>query len=56
MPNSFDKTFWDEDNILDQMNKCKYVSIIIRMILILHNIIRKYIIVLTRHFVMKTTF
>ena len=39
----FTKTFWDEDNILDQIYKIKYVRIIFMMILILYNIIRKCI-------------
>ena len=40
---SFNKTFWDEDNILDQIYESKYVRIIIMMISILYNIIRKCI-------------
>ena len=36
---SFNETFWNEDHILDQINKSKYVRIIIMMILILFNII-----------------
>ena len=42
---SFNKTSWDED-ILDQINKRKYVRIIIMMILILYNILRKCILTL----------
>ena len=38
---SFNKTLRDEENILDQVYKSKYVRIFIIMILILHNIIRK---------------
>ena len=37
---SLKKTLRDEDNILDQIYKSKYVRIIIMMILILYNIIR----------------
>ena len=40
---SFNKTSWDEDNILAQICEIKYVWIIIMMILILYNIIRKCI-------------
>ena len=40
---SFNKTYRDEDNILDQIYKSKYVRIITMMILILYNIIRKSI-------------
>ena len=40
------KTSRDVDNILDQIYKGKYVRIIIMMILILYNIIRKYILIL----------
>ena len=36
------KTTCDEDNILDQIYKSKYVRIIITMILILYNIMRKH--------------
>ena len=43
---SFYKTSWDKDNILDQIYESKYVRIIIMMILILCNIIRKCIIAL----------
>ena len=38
---SFKKTFRDEDNILYQIYKSKYVRIIIMMIVILYNILRK---------------
>ena len=38
--NSFNKASRDEDNILDQVYKSKYVRIFIMMILILYNIIR----------------
>ena len=41
--NSFNKVSRDEDNILDQGYKSKYVRIFIMMILILNNIIRKCI-------------
>ena len=34
---SFNKTSWDEDNILDQIHYSKYVRIIFTMILILYN-------------------
>ena len=44
---SFNKTFRDEDNILDQIYENKYVRIILVMILILYKIIRKCI--LTQH-------
>ena len=37
------KTSQDEDNILEQIHKSKYVHIIIMLILILYNIIRKSI-------------
>ena len=40
---SFNKTFLDEDNNLDQVYKSKYVLIISVMILILYNIMRKCI-------------
>ena len=40
---SFDKTFWDKDNSLDQIFKRKYVRIISVMILDFYNIIRKCI-------------
>ena len=38
---SFNKASRDDDNILDQVYKSKYVRIFIMMILILYNIIRK---------------
>ena len=38
---SFNKTLRDEDNILELIFQSKYVRIIIMMILILYNIIRK---------------
>ena len=38
--NSFNKASRDEDNILDQVYKTKYVRIFIMMISILYNIIR----------------
>ena len=38
---SFDKTFRDDENILDQIYLTEYVLIIIMTILILYNIIRK---------------
>ena len=41
--NSFNKASWDEDNILDQVYKSKYVRIFNMMIWILYNIIRKCI-------------
>ena len=41
--NSFKKASQDEDNILDQVYKSKYVRIFIMMILILYNLIRKCI-------------
>ena len=41
--NSFNKASRDEDNILDQVWKSKYVRIYIIMILILYHIIRKCI-------------
>ena len=41
--NSFNKASRDEDNILYQVYKSKYVQIFIMMILILYNIIRKCI-------------
>ena len=41
--NSFNKASRDEDNILDQVYKSKYVRIFIMMILILYNIILKCI-------------
>ena len=40
---SFIKTFRDEDNNLDQINRSKYVRIISVMIVILYNNIRKCI-------------
>ena len=40
---SFNETFRDEDNILDQVYNSKYVRIILSMILNLNNIIRKCI-------------
>ena len=43
---SFNKTFWDEDHILDHIYKSKYVRIIIVMILIFYNIIHKCILTL----------
>ena len=43
---SFNKTSRYEDNILEQINKSEYVRIIIMMILILYNIIRKCILTL----------
>ena len=43
---SFNKTYRDEDNILNQVYQSKYVLISIMMILILYNIIRKYILTL----------
>ena len=45
---SFNKKFRDDDNILDQLYKSKYVGMIIEMILILINIIRKCILTLQR--------
>ena len=39
--NIFNMAFRDEENILDQAYKSKYVRIIIMMILIVYNIIRK---------------
>ena len=44
---SFNKTSRDEDNNIKQMYKSKYVFIIIFMILILFNIIRKCILTLS---------
>ena len=38
---SFNNTFRDEHNILDQIDKSKYVQIIFMMISILYNIIWK---------------
>ena len=46
---SFNKTYRDEDSILDQIFKIKYVRIIIMMILILYNIIRKFILTLQKN-------
>ena len=46
---SFNKKYRDEDSILDQIYKKKYVRIIIMMILILYNIIRKCIQTLQKH-------
>ena len=46
---SFNKTSRDEDNILYQIYKSKYVRIIIMMILILYNIIRKCLLTLQKH-------
>jgi len=43
---SFNKTFWEEDNILDQIYKSKYFRIIIMMISFLYNIIQKCILTL----------
>ena len=43
---SFTKTFWNEDNILDQIFESKFVRIIIMIILILYNILRKCILTL----------
>ena len=43
---SFNKRFRDEDNILDQIYKNKYVRIIIMMILIFYNIIQKSVLTL----------
>ena len=43
---SFNKTSRDEDNILEQIYKSKYVCIINMMILILYNILRKSILTL----------
>ena len=40
---SFNKVSRDEDNILDQILKFKYVRLCFVMILILYNIIQKYI-------------
>ena len=40
---SFNKTSWDETNMLDQIYKSKYVRINIMMILIVYNIVRKCI-------------
>ena len=40
---SFNKAYWDDNNILDQIYKSKYVQIFIVMILILSNTIRKCI-------------
>ena len=40
---SINKSFRDEDNILDQVYKSKYVRIFNRMIFILYNVIRKCI-------------
>ena len=40
---SLNKASWDEDNILDQMYKNKYVWIIFLIILILYNIIQKHV-------------
>ena len=42
----FNKASRDEDNILEQIYKSKYVRIIIFMILILYNIIQKCILTL----------
>ena len=38
---TFNKTSRDEDSILEQMYKSKYVRIIIKMIFIINKIIRK---------------
>ena len=38
---SFDKKSRDEDNMLDQIHKSKYVRINIMVILIIYNIVRK---------------
>ena len=43
---SYNKTSRDEDNISDQISKSRYVRIIIMIISILYNIIRKYILTL----------
>ena len=43
---SFNKTMRDEENILDQIYKSQYVRINIMMILILYNIIRKFLLTL----------
>ena len=43
---SFNKNFWDEDHILDQIYNGKHVWINIMMILILYNILRKCILAL----------
>ena len=45
----FNKTSQDEDNILYQIYKSKYVRIIIMMILILYNFMRKYLLTLQNH-------
>ena len=46
---SFNEASRDEDNILDQVYKSKYVRIFIMMILILYNIIRKCILTQQQH-------
>ena len=43
---SFKKTSRDEDNILDQISNNRYVRIIIKIILMLYNILRKCILTL----------
>ena len=43
---SFKKTLRDKENISDQINKSEYVRIIIMMIFILYNIMRKCILTL----------
>ena len=47
---SFNKTSWNEDNILDQIYKSKYVRIIIMLILILYNILRNTTLALKSNF------
>ena len=42
---SFNKTSWEEDKISDQIYKNKYIRIIIMVVLILYNIIRKSILI-----------
>ena len=46
---SLNKTSRDEDNILYQIYKRKYVRIIIMMILIIYNILRKCLLTLQKN-------
>ena len=47
---SFNKTLWDEDNILDRIYANKFVCIIILMVLIYYKIIRKCILQYSTHY------
>ena len=46
---SFNKASRDEDNLLDKIYNSKYIRLIIMMILIIYNIIRKCILTLQQH-------